>query len=70
MPSSSLPAVILNQGQFNEGRVPMLQFSLRNLLVAVAAVAVRTTALFTANAWWVSLSEEEVNEALYGLPVK
>ena len=33
----------------------MLQFSLRNLLIAVAAVAVGTAALLGANAWWVSL---------------
>ena len=33
----------------------MLQFSLRNLLIAVAAVAVGTAALLNANAWWVSL---------------
>ena len=33
----------------------MLQFSLRNLLVAVAAVAVGTAALLNANPWWASL---------------
>jgi len=33
----------------------MLQFSLRNLLLAVAAVAVAAAALLNANAWWVSL---------------
>ena len=33
----------------------MLQFSLRNLLIAVAAVAVGTAALLNANAWWSSL---------------
>ncbi|MBC7853879.1 MAG: hypothetical protein IAF94_10615 [Pirellulaceae bacterium] len=33
----------------------MLQFSLRNLLIAVAAVAVGTAALLNAGAWWVSL---------------
>src|SRR5687768_17463027 len=32
----------------------MLQFSLRSLLVAVAAVAIGTTALLNANAWWAS----------------
>ena len=32
----------------------MLQFSLRSLLVAVAAVAVGTAALLNANAWWAS----------------
>src|SRR3954464_15888216 len=30
----------------------MLQFSLRNLLIAVAAVAVGTAALLNANEWW------------------
>src|SRR3954453_23835653 len=34
---------------------PMLQFSLRNLLIAVAFVAVGTAALLNANAWWSSL---------------
>jgi hypothetical protein len=33
----------------------MLQFSLRNLLIAVAAVAVGTAALINANEWWASL---------------
>jgi hypothetical protein len=33
----------------------MFQFSLRNLLVAVAAVAVGTAALLNANSWWSSL---------------
>jgi hypothetical protein len=33
----------------------MFQFSLRNLLVAVAAVAVGTAALINANSWWVAL---------------
>ena len=33
----------------------MLQFSLRNLLIAVAAVAVGTAALLNANEWWASL---------------
>ena len=33
----------------------MFQFSLRNLLVAVAAVAVGTAALLNANSWWASL---------------
>lgn len=33
----------------------MLQFSLRNLLIAVAAVAVGTAALLNASAWWASL---------------
>jgi hypothetical protein len=33
----------------------MLQFSLRNLLIAVAAVAVGTAALLNANEWWGSL---------------
>ena len=32
----------------------MLQFSLRSLLVAVAAVAVGTAALLNANTWWAS----------------
>src|SRR6185503_8497778 len=43
------------QGQSNEGGRPMLQFSLRNLLIAVAAVAVGTAALLNANEWWASL---------------
>ena len=33
----------------------MLQFSLRNLLIAVAAVAVGTAALLNANEWWGAL---------------
>ncbi len=33
----------------------MLQFSLRNLLIAVAAVAVGTAALLNANEWWAAL---------------
>jgi len=33
----------------------MLQFSLRNLLIAVAAVAVGTAALLNANDWWGAL---------------
>lgn len=33
----------------------MLQFSLRNLLTAVAAVAVGTAALLNANEWWASV---------------
>src|SRR5947209_4888904 len=33
----------------------MLQFSLRNLLVAVTAIAVGTAALLNANEWWGSL---------------
>jgi hypothetical protein len=33
----------------------MFQFSLRNLLVAVAVVAVGTAALLNANEWWASL---------------
>jgi hypothetical protein len=33
----------------------MFQFSLRNLLVAVSAVAVGTAALLNANSWWASL---------------
>lgn len=33
----------------------MFQFSLRNLLVAVSAVAVGTAALLNANSWWSSL---------------
>jgi hypothetical protein len=32
----------------------MLQFSLRSLLVAVAVVAIGTTALLNANTWWAS----------------
>jgi hypothetical protein len=35
-------------------RESMLQFSLRSLLVAVAAVAIGTTAFLKANAWWAS----------------
>ena len=33
----------------------MLQFSLRNLLIAVTAIAVGTAALLHANEWWASL---------------
>jgi hypothetical protein len=33
----------------------MFQFSLRHLLIAVAAVAVGTAALLNANSWWASL---------------
>ena len=33
----------------------MFQFSLRNLLVAVAAVAIETAALLNANEWWASV---------------
>ena len=33
----------------------MLQFSLRNLLIAVTAIAVGTAALLNANEWWASL---------------
>ena len=33
----------------------MFQFSLRNLLLAVAAVAVGTAVLLNANSWWASL---------------
>lgn len=33
----------------------MFQFSLRNMLIAVAAVAVGTAALLNANPWWASL---------------